>query len=290
MYSGIAGMLGSRIDQVDAAVLARVREAGFTGSGFSFTDPVELPLSDVDRLRAEMEDGGVELAQVGASHPDLVHPEEDQRRAGIEAMQRMCLIASRANARVLYVRPGSLNRRGPWYPHPGNRHPRVMERLIDSLNELVKAAEQHSVQLSIEGHVLSPLYDVERVKEVIDEVGSEALRFNADPVNFVSGVPDAYDTTGLVDHMFDVLGPYTVSAHIKDFNCQDRLVLHLEEVVLGDGLLDQATFLRRMQKSCPEGYVIIEHLDDEDIPRAKVSLDSAAREAGVTWQQLSGGS
>ena len=282
-------MLGSRIDRVDAAVLARVRAAGFTGGGFSFTDPAELPLSDVDRLRAEMEDGGVELAQVGTQHPDLVHPEESQRRAGIEAMQRMCLIASRANAHVLYVRPGSLNRRGPWYPHPDNRHPRVIETLVDSLKELVKAAEEHSVQLTIEGHVLSPLYDVERVKEVIDEVGSEALRFNADPVNFVSGVPDAYDTTALVNHMFDVLGPYTVSAHIKDFNCQDRLVLHLEEVVLGDGLLDQVTFLKRMQESCPEGYVVIEHLADEDIPRAKVSLDSAAREAGVTWQQLSGG-
>ena len=289
MYSAIAGMLGDGIADVDAAALARVRKAGFTGGCMSFPDPFGVDVRELDRLRSEMEDGGVALAQVGTQNPDLVHPEESERKAGIEAMQRMCLISSRVNARVLYVRPGSLNRRGPWYPHPQNRHPRVMERLIDSLKEVVKAAEQHAVQLSIEGHVLSPLYDAERVKEVIDEVGSEALGFNSDPVNFVSGVPDAYDTTGLVNHIFDLLGPYTVSAHIKDFTCQDRLVLHLEEVVLGDGLLDQVTFLTRMQEACPEGFVIIEHLAVEDIPRAKVSLDSAAREAGITWQQLSGG-
>ena len=289
MYSGIGAMMPNTIHEVDAASLARVRGAGFTGVGWSFGEPMEVSLQEVDRLRSAMEEGGVELAQIGAVHPDLVHPEESQRKAGIEAMQRMCLIASRVEARVLYVRPGSLNPRGPWYPHPENRHPYVMERLIDSLKELVKAAEQQAVLLSMEGHVLSPLYSAERVKEVIEAVGSEALRFNADPVNFVGGVPQAYDTTGVVNHTFDVLGPITVSAHIKDFKCQDRLVLHLEETVLGDGLLDQVTFLRRMQEACPEGYVIIEHLADKEIPRAKMALDAAAEKAGVMWQQHPGG-
>jgi sugar phosphate isomerase/epimerase len=289
MYSGIGGLMGKTIREVDVASLARVREAGFTGVGWSFGDPAEVSLRDVDQLRSVMEEGCVELAQVAAVHPDLVHPESGQRKSGIEAMQRMCLIARRAEARVLYVRPGSLNPNGPWYPHPENRNPYVMERLIDSLKELTMAAEQYAVLLSMEGHILSPLYSAERVKEVIEAVGSEALRFNADPVNFVGGVPEAYDTTGVVNHTFDVLGPITVSAHIKDFKCQDRLVLHLEETVLGDGLLDQVTFLRRMQEACPEGYVIIEHLADKEIPRAKMALDAAAEKAGVMWQQHPGG-
>ena len=289
MYSGIGGLIGETIREVDVASLARVRDAGFTGACWSFSDPTEVSLGDVDQLRSVLKEGGVELAQVAAVHPDLVHPEKGQRKSGIEAMQRMCSIASRVDAHVLFVRPGSLNPRGPWYPHPENRNPYVMERLISSLKELTKAAEQHAVVLSMEGHVLSPLYSAERVREVIEAVDSEALRFNMDPVNFVGGIPEAYDSTGLVNHIFDLLGPYTVSAHIKDFKCQDRLVLHLEETVLGDGLLDQVTFLRRMQESCPGGYVIIEHLADEDIPRAKMALDAAAEKAGVSWQQHLGG-
>ena len=39
--------------------------------------------------------------------------------------------ASRVEARVLYVRLGSLNPGGPWHPHPENRHPYVMEHLAD---------------------------------------------------------------------------------------------------------------------------------------------------------------
>ncbi len=289
MYCAIGGMMPKTMPEVDSAVLAPIKRLGFTGECWSFEEPMEVSLEEVDRFRSTMAEGGVELVQVSAIHPDLVHPEESQRQAGIEAMQRMCLIASRAGAHLLYVRPGSLNPRGPWYPHPQNRHPHVMERLIDSLKELVKAAEQHAVLLSMEGHVLSPLYSVERVKEVIEAVDSETLRFNADPVNLVGGIPEAYDTTSVVNHLFDVLGPFIVAAHIKDFECQDRLVLHLDETVLGDGLLDQVTFLRRMQEACPEGYVIIEHLDDEDIPRAKVALDAAAEKAEVTWQQYPGG-
>ena len=101
----------------------------------------------------------------------------------------------------------------------------------------------------------------------------------------MGSLPEAYYTTGVVDHLFDLLGPYTISAHIKDFYVQDRLVLHLEETVLGDGLLDQETFLRRMQAICPDGYVIIEHLGDDEVLRAKVALDAAARRAGVIWGQ-----
>jgi hypothetical protein len=107
-----------------------------------------------------------------------------------------------------------------------------------------------------------------------------------DPVNFVGGIEDAYDTTALLNELFDTLGPYTVCGHAKDFRIEDRLVLHLEETVIGEGLLDQATFLSRFEESCHDGYVLIEHLPEEKIPAARESLYKTGHEVGIRWKGL----
>jgi hypothetical protein len=36
--------------------------------------------------------------------------------------------------------------------------------------------------------------------------------------------------------------------------------------------------------SCPGGYLLIEHLPDARIPRARAAVWHAAEEAGVTWE------
>ena len=285
MYIGIQGMMPRELRQVDDMVVSRIRQAGFSGVTCRFPNPLEVSMSDVDRLKGVLTAGGVQPAQANAQYEDLVNPHEEHRRKGIRVMQVMCRIARRLGADNLYVRPGSLNPNGSWYAHPENRHPSTFERLVGSLKEVAAAAETEGVRLALEGHVLSPLYNAERVKEVIDAVGSEALRFNMDPVNFIDSLPQAHDTTAVVNHLFDVLGPYTICGHAKDFFVQDRLVLHLEETVIGQGLLDQETFLQRFEESCPEGYVLIEHLADEQVPQAKAALDAVAQKAGLSWKQ-----
>jgi sugar phosphate isomerase/epimerase len=95
---------------------------------------------------------------------------------------------------------------------------------------------------------------------------------------------DTYDSTTFLGHLFAVLGPYIVAAHAKDLRPQNRLVLHLEECPIGQGLLDQVTFLHLFEAACPDGYVMIEHLPDDQVPAAKRALDAAAARAGLTWQ------
>jgi sugar phosphate isomerase/epimerase len=74
-----------------------------------------------------------------------------------------------------------------------------------------------------------------------------------------------------------------VAAHAKDVTVADRLVLHIDETVPGRGLLDLEHFLRRFEQSCPEGYVLIEHLRAEDVPEARDALLRAAERAGLRW-------
>ena len=270
---------------LDAEVAARVRALGFTGVGCFFNDPFDADDRGLETLRAVLEDAGLRVAQANARYECLVNPDEALRRTGVAAVQRMCGVARRLDAGFLYVRPGSLNPNGHWWPHPDNCRQETLDRLVQSLKEIVPIAESEGVTLGVEGHVLSPLDTPERVRELIERVSSHALRFNADPVNFVGTLRDVYDSAPLVNRMFDLLGPYTISAHAKDVDVEDRLVLHIREVVIGEGRLDQVTFLRRFDAACPDGFVLIEHLPDDLVPKAKAGLDSAARRAGIEWKQ-----
>jgi sugar phosphate isomerase/epimerase len=271
--------------RVDAGVAARIRAAGFTGVSCVFSDPFDADDRSVDRLKEFLDDAGLRAAQTNALYESLVNPDEALRRRGVAGVQRMCHVARRLDACFLYVRPGSLNPNGHWWPHPDNHKPETIDRLAQSLKDIVPVAESEGVRLGIEGHVVSPLDTPERVREVIERVGSPALRFNVDPVNFVGTLRDVYDSTPLLNRLFDCLGPYTISAHAKDVDVEDRHVLHIREVVIGEGRLDQETFLRRFEAACPDGFVLIEHLPDDLVPKAKAALDAAARRAGLRWKE-----
>jgi hypothetical protein len=122
------------------------------------------------------------------------------------------------------------------------------------------------------------------VRDVIEAVGSPALRFNVDPVNFVRHLDDLYTSTSLVNRLFDVCGEYVVCAHAKDITYEDSIPLRLREVPIGEGIFDNVTFLQRFEASCPNGFVLIEHLPDDKIPAAKRALDEEAGRAGLAWR------
>jgi sugar phosphate isomerase/epimerase len=286
MYLGVQGLMPADLSTVDLTVTGKIRDFGFTGAACRWADPLSADEASVSGLRDTLRAGDVDPCQAVARHPDLVTLDPTERAEGVRAMRHMCRVTRWLGAGNLYVRPGGMNPKGSWYSHPDNRSAATFDRLVDSLKQLCSAAEAEGIALAIEGHVLSPLYNAQRVKDVIDAVGSDALRFNMDPVNFVGGIEDAYDTTALLNELFDTLGPYTVCGHAKDFRIEDRLVLHLEETVIGEGLLDQATFLRRFEECCPDGYVQIEHLPEEKIPAARESLYKTGHEVGIRWRGL----
>ena len=286
MYLGIQGLMPRNLNDVTAETMRNIREHGFTGVACRYFDPLEATESEVKRLRDVMEAEDVDQCQTVAQHPDLIDPDPAKRAEGILAMQHMCKVARWLGAGNLYVRPGSVNPRGSWFAHPDNHRPETFDTLVESLKQVCKSAESEGTMLAIEGHTLSILDTPERVVELIDAVGSDALRFNMDPVNFIGSISQAFSTTAVINHLFDVLGEYTICGHVKDFFIQDRLVLHIEETVIGESIVDNAQYLRRFEEICPQGYMQIEHLPDDQIPTARDSLYQTGIESAIKWLNL----
>ncbi|RPJ43542.1 MAG: sugar phosphate isomerase/epimerase [Chloroflexi bacterium] len=283
MKLGVVGLLPPW-EQIDEEAARRVRAAGFCGVSIFFQRPLETDLVAVRKLKSALDAAGLEVAQANGWYEVLVHPDESLRAEGIRGVQALCRIGRVLDAPSVYVRPGSLNPRGAWYPHAANHTAETFDRLVDSLKKASRAAQEEGEVLGLEGHVLSPLDSPRRVRDVLDAVGSPALKFNIDPVNFLGTVRDVHDPRPVLAELVDLLGKDTIAAHLKDCALRDALVIHVDEVVIGEGTLDYDFLMPRLEQVCPDVYCIIEHLPDEKIPQARVGILRSANRVGVRLQ------
>jgi sugar phosphate isomerase/epimerase len=170
--------------------------------------------------------------------------------------------------------------RGDWAPHPDNYLPATEDRLVRSISEIVETGEQVGVDIVLEVHVCTTLRSAQVIRRVIDKVGSKHLKLNLDLCNFVGDYQTAFNPAPMINEMFDVLGDRIATVHLKDFLMEDRFVIHISETVIGTGLMDFDTILRRVNEVMPDGYVVIEHLPLNLIPLAKRNLTKMIQDAG----------
>jgi sugar phosphate isomerase/epimerase len=286
MILGVAGLVRGDWKSIDRATLERAGGLGFKTVQIRVRDPRDASDDDVTRVKDLYQEFGFPMAQsVGHYGGGLCSPDENERAETIRFLEGMVDLSARLGSPNTYLRPGSLNKTGPWKPHPGNRSTEVFDRLVDSARQACRAAENSGVQLAIEGGVVCPLYSAQRVKDFIDAVGSPALMFNMDPVNFVGSIEQAYDTAHLVNEFYELLPERIIGAHAKDFTLVESLLPHFEESIIGqpESMLDEQAFLKGMQKVCPGGHILIEHLPDEKVPIAAEGLRREAQKAGIVW-------
>jgi len=283
MRFGVSGALFPRdMDDFTPAIAARVRELGFTGifTRFGANSPFTTTRAQCQRVRSILEDHGLGMYQATGYWQPLIHPDEGVRQQASRTLQAALKVAGWLGARGIDTGPGSLSPRGPWAPDPYNWTPRAREQLVRTLKECAPAAEDYGVYLSLEGHLLVVLNSPEIVRDVLDEVGSQFVRSDFDPVNWID-LSSIYSTGPAIDHMVDVLGQRIVSAHAKDVVIEDRLVIHIDQRPSGQGLLDYRTFLHRMEDLNPEYPVIVEGASVEDLSEVKAFLDGVAAELGI---------
>ena len=77
------------------------------------------------------------------------------------------------------------------------------------------------------------------------------------------------------------MGPISGVGHCKDMVVDSGLTLHLNERMPGQGQLDMVTALKRWHQQFPEGYMLLEHLANEQYPEAAANVHAILDEAGI---------
>ena len=84
------------------------------------------------------------------------------------------------------------------------------------------------------------------------------------------------------NHIFDVMGPISGVGHCKDLIVDSGLTLHLVEKMPGRGQLDLVTALQRWEGQYPDGYMLLEHLADEEYAEAAANTHAILAEARIS--------
>jgi len=284
MKLGVLQALPSRVDELSPERLAHIRAMGFTGTGLPTSYSPEAITPDRARQIGSMfADAGLDLVEYGRYHTNLIHPDAQVRRENIADLKAAVQVARAAGCMAVITGAGSRNPGGAWWPHPDNYAPETLERLVDSLRQAVKPAEDEGVLLGLEGSALTPLRDAQTTRAVLDAVGSPALRAHLDPVNWITW--DTIFCTGqAVVSMFETLGPERMlSAHNKGVTAENKVGVHISETVTGapDDIFDHAAILRVASQMPSDFYLVIEHLSLEQMPAARRHLLGIAEQIGV---------
>jgi len=147
--------------------------------------------------------------------------------------------------------------------------------MLEGVRALVEAGP-----LALEPYMLTPLATTERLRRVLDEVGSPRLGVCLDPVNLIE--PREYHRAAdVLAAMFEALGDRVVAVRAKDhYMHRQKATVWIDERVPGQGELPYPALLRAMP---PGAALVIEHVrEDEQIAAARDFIRRIAEETGVT--------
>jgi sugar phosphate isomerase/epimerase len=185
-------------------------------------------------------------------HPDGL--EAGRNEAAWRAMNTLIPKAKIMGAGIMRIVASSLMFRNE--PHG----PQI-DAIVRMLKESVRIADHSGVVLAIENHID---YTSEELIEILQRVGSEALKVNFDTGNTLRMMEDPVAAARR-------LGPFTVATHAKDMEAcrhvRPEEWYFFSSVPVGTGLIDMPGVVRELKQAGYTGVLAVEtdhHKDNQD--------------------------
>lgn len=229
---------------------------------------------------------------------NLVHPDPARRRDLLALLKAFLRHARAFGSPYVVSETGTYNPTSDWAPHPHNKTEAAWDDCRTVIADLAHYAYDHGATFVVETYVNNVVGSVEETVRLFAEVDHPGLGLLMDPTNYFEahniGRMDA-----VLNQIFDTLGRKILIAHAKDVRPagEDKSEKHaainaaeghtfrgvgeIELPAPGLGVLNYDLYLRRLAEKSPNIPIIIEHLDEADVPRAKRFLDGKLRALGV---------
>lgn len=285
-----------------AEVITRIKGHGFT------TVQLDLDFRDMDlstpaldgrtcaRIRQAFRDADLPICCI-SGYTNLVHPDDAVRKTNLDRLRRIIALARELGTPYVISETGTFARDSDWVHDPKNKTEEGYAICRDVIGELAEHAARHDAVFLVETYVNNVIGSVDETLRLFADVRSPALGLLMDPTNyFESHNIDAMDAE--LNRIFDALSGRIRIAHAKDVKRagEDKSEKHaaidaaeshtyrgvgeIELPAPGQGVLNYDLYLRRLCRDHPNIPIIIEHLDESDVARAKRFLDGKLSAVG----------
>jgi L-ribulose-5-phosphate 3-epimerase len=198
----------------------------------------------------------IEIAVLGC-YINPIHPDEKERAKSLARFKEHIRFVRDFGCSIVGTETGSV--RADLSKDPENASEATLDILIRSVAELVAEAEKFGVFVCIEAVTSHSVCTPERMKKVIDTVGSNNLQVIFDPVNLLSA--DNYnDQDRIINESFELFGDRMMVLHAKDFVIEQGKP---KVVPAGSGMLNYKLVCDLMMQTKPYIYTLLEDTKPE---------------------------
>ncbi len=231
---------------------------------------------------------GLVVGEVGYWQ-NLMTPDEAVRRERIETVRALLAKADAMGCHCVVTLVGT---RDPsdsaLAPHPYMSTDECRSEFREVVLRILDGLPWHN-ELEVTKYAVEPwhntfFYQPEAIREFLDSVDHPRFGLHLDQMNLVDQA-HFYDTTSLIERTFELLADRVAAVHLKDVRCDpSHLFLKWDEVLIGEGVMDYETYLRRLGGLPLETPCFCEHLSGEREYAVNFErLHRLAEEAGVRF-------
>ena len=230
-----------------------------------------------------------------SAYTNLVHPDPGKRAENIAAVKEILAHARHFGTPYVISETGTYNTDSDWLYDPKNSTEEAYQEFKAIAKELATFAYEHNAVFLVENYVNNIIGSVGQVARLMQEVEHPGLGLALDPTNYFDDKNiDAIDET--LHNIFNVLESRIKIAHAKDCKKTDAIAEKfgggaaehnsfrgagsVELPAAGLGALNYPLYVELLAQKHPNIPLIIEHVDEEDIPRAKRFVDEVLMATG----------
>jgi sugar phosphate isomerase/epimerase len=285
---------------------SKIRELGFN------TVQLDLHFKDIDlsagqisiakakRVRDTFRDHDLPICAISA-YTNIVHPDVDERRRRVDYLKEILRSARDFGTPYVISESGTFNPESDWVHHEKNKTEEGYQAALEVLGDLAQTAYDHGSVFLLETYVNNVIGSLEETERVFKDLNHPGIELLMDPTNYFEthNIDRQKEVLGAV---FDSLGDRVRIAHAKDVKRSGadksekhadigdsealeshtfRGVGEIELPAAGLGELDYDFYVQRLSEKSPNVPLIIEHLDESDVPRAKRFVDDVLKRNGV---------
>jgi sugar phosphate isomerase/epimerase len=235
-----------------------------------------------------------------SAYTNIVHPDAANRKSRLDRLKEILAHAQYLGSPYVISETGTFDTDSDWVHHPKNKTEEGWEDCRTVIAELAQFAYDNGAMFLLETYVNNVVGSVEETLRMFAEVDHPGLGLLMDPTNYFEAHNiDAMDRT--LNYVFDALSDKIRIGHAKDVkrSGEDKGEKHSDigddtaaeshtfrgvgEIELpapGLGELNYDLYFQRLARKHPNIPMIIEHLDEADVPRAKAFIDGKMRANG----------
>lgn len=252
------------------------------------------------KIRETFRDHNLPISCI-SGYTNIIHPDKAERGRRVDYLKEIIRHAQYLGTPYVISETGTYNTESDWVHHPKNKTEEGFEECRKVIADLSQFAYDHGAVFLLETYVNNVVGSVEETVKMFAQVDHPGLGLLMDPTNyFETHNIDRMDE--ILNQVFDTLSDKIKIGHAKDVKRSgddksekhadigdaDALESHtfrgvgeIELPAPGLGSLNYDLYLKRLAQKHPNIPMIIEHLDETDVPRAKKFLDGKLRAQGL---------